>query len=355
MGIHVHVRRISFGSRGFFIMDPVWIAKGVDRMSKYSIVIPCYQSSKTIAHVVSQTVEELHKLGINDFEFVLVNDCSPDGGATIRELDRLADEFDYIRVVDLGKNFGQNNATMAGLNYADGDFFISMDDDGQTDPSQLKYLIDKLEEGYDLVYGHYVVKKENAFRRLGSALNHWTVKVLLNKPDWLRTSSFWIARKYVRDYAVRFTYPNVHLQGVLLRVTSNIATVPVRHRARETGRSGYTFKKLVQLYSNIFSFSMVPLNLVTNAGLIIAGLSFLMGIIMLIRKLLHPEMLLGWLSLFVGICFLTGLNLVAIGIVGMYIGRLYRGESDTPQYVVKSVRQKKKPDGGPDDHAAIKD
>ena len=318
-------------------------------MSKYSIVIPCYKSSKTIAHVVSRTVDELGLLGIDDFEFVLVNDCSPDGGETIRELDRLADEFGYIKVIDLGKNAGQNNATMAGLNYADGDFFISMDDDGQTDPSQLKYLIAKLEEGYDLVYGHYVVKKENAFRRMGSAFNHWTVKVLLGKPDWLRTSSFWIARRYVRDYAVRFEYPNVHLQGVLLRVTGNIASVPIRHFERETGRSGYTFKKLVQLYGNIFSFSMVPLYLVTNAGLVIAGLSFLTGIIMLIRKLMHPEMLLGWLSLFVGICFLTGLNLVAIGIVGMYIGRLYRGESNTPQYVVKSVKQKAKENDGAGD------
>ena len=319
-------------------------------MAKYSVVIPCYKSSKTIAHVVSQTVEAFEQLGIDRFEFVLVNDCSPDQGETIRELNRLADEFDYIKVIDLGKNFGQNNATMAGLHYADGDYFISMDDDGQTNPSQLHYLIDKLEEGYDLVYGHYVVKKENAFRRLGSALNHWTVKILLNKPDWLRTSSFWIARKYVRDYAVRFEYPNVHLQGVLLRVTSNIATVPIQHFERETGRSGYTFKKLVQLYSNIFSFSMVPLTFVTKVGITIAGISFLTGLIMLIRKLMHPEMLLGWLSLFVGICFFSGLNLVAIGIVGLYIGRLYRGESNTPQFVIKSVRQKGRGDDGPEDH-----
>lgn len=308
-------------------------------MSKYSVVIPCYKSSKTIAHVISQTVETFGQLGIDDFEFILVNDCSPDRGETIGELNRLADELGYVKAINLGKNVGQHNATMAGLHFAEGDFVISMDDDGQTHPSQLCYLLDKLDEGFDLVYGYYEEKKENGFRRLGSALNHWTARKLLHKPAWLKTSSYWVARKYVRDYAIRFTYPNVHLQGIFLSITSNIACVPIKHFAREYSTSGYTLKKLIQLYSNIISYSAALINYVTKFGCGIAGLSLLTGLVMLIRKLIHPEIMIGWSSLIVSICFLSGVVLIAIGIVGLYIGRLYRGESHMPpQFVVSSVR-----------------
>ncbi len=309
-------------------------------MPKYSVVIPCYKSSKSIAHVVSQTVETFKTIGIDDFEFVLVNDCSPDEGETIKELNRLADEFGFIKAVDLGKNVGQHNATMAGLNYAEGDFIISMDDDGQTSPSQLHFLLEKMEEGYDLVYGYYEEKKESGFRRLGSALNHWTARRLLHKPSWLKTSSYWVARKYVRDYAIRFNYPNVHLQGVFLNITSKIACVPIQHFEREYSTSGYTLKKLIQLYGNIVSYSVALLNFVTKFGCAIAGLSMLVGLILFIRKLLYPSTVIGWSSLIVAICFLSGIILIATGIVGLYVGRLYRGQSHMPpQFVVRAVRR----------------
>lgn len=307
-------------------------------MSRYSVVIPCYRSAQTIGKVVSLTVEEFDHLGISDFEFVLVNDCSPDGGATIAALYDLAERFSFVKVINLAKNAGQHNAILAALHYATGDYIIAMDDDMQTHPSQIATLKAKLEEGYDLVYGYYPEKKESLFRRMGSQLNFWTVRLLIHKPKWLKTSSFWIMRRYVRDYAIQYTHPNVHLQGVFLRTTDNIACVPIHHFEREVGTSTYTLKKLIQLYSNIVGYSTVPLHMVTSLGFIMAAAGFVVDIVIFIRKLLHPQIAAGWTSLFGAMCFFSGVILIALGVVGNYVGRLFAGQTNTPQFVVRDMR-----------------
>lgn len=304
---------------------------------KYSIVIPCYKSAKTIKKVVQLTVSELTNIGIYNFEFILVNDASPDNGETINSLYDMAKEWDYIKVVNLGKNTGQHNATMAGLYYASGDYIISMDDDMQTHPSQIRHLKEKIDDGYDIVYGYYQKKKESLFRRLGSAFNHFTVRILIHKPKWLKTSSYWIIRKYVRDYAIQYAHPNVHLQGVFLRITDNIACVPIEHFEREQGTSTYTLKKLTKLYSNILGFSITPIRIVSFIGSLLSICGFLIGFIVLIRRLLYPYIVQGWSSLFAVMCFFSGVILIALGIVGEYVGRLYIGQTNSPQYVVRDL------------------
>lgn len=304
---------------------------------KYSIVIPCYKSAKTIEKVVQLTVTELLDIGINNFEFVLVNDNSPDDGETIGVLYEMARKMEYIKVVNLGKNAGQHNATMAGLYYATGDFIISMDDDMQTHPSQIRHLKAKIDDGYDIVYGYYPQKRENLFRRMGSSFNHFTVRILIHKPKWLKTSSYWIIRRYVRDYAVRYTHPNVHLQGVFLRITDNITCVPIEHFEREYGTSTYTLKKLTRLYSNILGFSITPMRMVTFTGSILSVGGFLLCCIVLIRRLFHPNIPQGWSSLFAAMCFFSGVILISLGVVGEYVGRLYMGQTNSPQYVVRDL------------------
>ena len=306
-------------------------------MARYSVVIPCYKSAKTIEKVVTLTVEEFDRLGFDDFEFVLVNDCSPDNGETIGVLYQMAEKWPYVKVVNLGKNAGQHNATMAGLHYATGDYIISMDDDMQTHPSQIIRLKEKLDEGYDIVYGYYPEKKESLFRRMGSALNHFTVRALIHKPKWLKTSSYLMIRRYVRDYALAYTHPSVHLQGVFLRITDNVACVPIEHFEREYGTSTYTIKKLIKLYSNIVGFSMTPMRIVTSTGCILSVAGFLTGLVLLIRKILHPEILTGWTSLIGAMCFFSGVILVSLGVVGSYVGRLFIGQTKSPQYVVRDL------------------
>lgn len=303
----------------------------------YSIVIPCYKSAPTIRKVVEMTASELEKLEKHDYEFVLVDDFSPDGGETLHELMDLANEYPFVKVVELAQNSGQHNAVMAGLNEASGDAIIAMDDDMQTHPSQLHILLEEFDKGFDIVYGYYPEKKHSLFRNFGSYVNYISVRVLIGKPKDMKTSSFWIIRKFVRDYVIQYKSPYTHLQGLFLRTTRKISSVPVKHFEREYGKSNYTFKKLINLWSNIMGYSIVPLRLAKYIGgaLSIGGL--LGALIVLIRKLLIPTTALGWSSVMVAIFFFSGVIMLFLGIIGEYIGRMFLGMNHQPQYVVRNI------------------
>ena len=303
----------------------------------YSFVIPCYKSSKTIRKVVELSMQEMDRMGRKEYEFVLVDDCSPDGGETMAALLSLVRDYPCVKVIELAKNAGQHNAVMAGLNYASGDAFIAMDDDMQTHPSQLKYLLAEIEKGYDIVYGYYPQKKHSGFRNFGSFLNYITVRILIGKPKDMKTSSYWVIRKFVRDYVIQYQSPYTHLQGLFLRTTRNISCVPIEHFEREVGQSGYTLKKLIQLYSNIMGYSVVPLRLATYTGYFFSLLSILGAIGIIIKKMLVPSMAIGWPSMMCAICFFSGIIMLFLGMIGEYLGRMFLGMNKQPQFVVKQI------------------
>lgn len=306
----------------------------------YSIIIPCYRSSATIRKVVEMTAAELERIGKVPFEFVLVDDYSPDDGATVRELEAVANDHPYVKVVELARNSGQHNAVMAGLNYASGDVLAAMDDDMQTHPSQLPVLFEEFDKGFDIVYGYYPQKKHSLFRNVGSYINYLSVRILIGKPKDMKTSSFWIIRRFVRDYVVQYKSQYTHLQGLFLRTTRNISCVPVKHFEREIGTSGYTFKKLVGLWSNIMGYSIVPLRLATYCGYIFSLGGILGALAVVLRKLMVPATAIGWPSTMVAICFFAGINLLFLGLIGEYLGRMFLGMSRYPQYVVRKIYQK---------------
>ena len=312
----------------------------------YSVIIPCYKSSHTIREVVELTAAKLEELGRTPFEFVLVDDCSPDDGETICTLRALADDHDYVKVVELAKNSGQHNAVMAGLNYAEGDVLIAMDDDMQTHPSQLPKLFEAFDQGYDIVYGYYPEKHHGAFRNFGSWVNYTSVRILIGKPKDLKTSSFWIIKRFVRDYVVQYKSHYTHLQGLFLRTTRNIASVPVEHFERAYGQSGYTFNKLISLWSNIMGYSIVPLRIATRLGVTLSFLSIIAAVVVIIKKLMHPNMAVGWASTIVTIIFFSGLILLFMGLIGEYIGRMYQNLSNDPQFVVRDIYTGKNNSGG---------
>ena len=307
----------------------------------HSVIIPCYKSSHTIRQVVEETAAKLTEIGRTPFEFVLVDDCSPDGGDTICELRALANDYDYVRVIELAQNAGQHNAVMAGLNYAEGDILIAMDDDMQTHPSQLPKMFDEFDKGYDIVYGYYPEKHHSAFRNFGSWMNYQSVRILIGKPKELKTSSFWIIRRFVRDYVVEYKSHYTHLQGLFLRTTRNIACVPVEHFDRAYGKSGYTLNKLISLWSNIMGYSIVPLRMATKLGVSLSVLSIIAAIVIVIRKILRPATAVGWSSMMVTIIFFSGLILFFLGLIGEYIGRMFQGMTHNPQFVVRSVYTQK--------------
>ena len=306
----------------------------------YSIVIPCYKSSKTIRKVVEMTMQEMDRLGRREYEFVLVDDCSPDDGETMAALMGLVRDYACVKVVELAKNAGQHNAVMAGLNEGSGEVFIAMDDDMQTHPSQLGKLLDEFDKGYDIVYGYYEHKEHSKFRNFGSYVNYMTVRILLKKPKDLKTSSFWVIRKFVRDYAVEYKSAYTHLQGLFLRTTRNISSVPIQHFKREVGTSNYTLKKLIKLWSNILGFSIVPLQMATYTGFFFSLIGILAAIGVIILKFVRPATYIGWPSMMATICFFSGLNLMFMGIIGEYVGRIFLGMSKNPQYVVRQVHHR---------------
>ena len=302
----------------------------------YSFVIPCYNSSESIRHVVELTMEEMEKMNRREFEFVLVNDYSS-STKTMPVLKKLAEEYPCVTVLNLAKNAGQHNAIMAGLNYAKGDILIGMDDDMQTHPSQLPYLFEELEKGYDIVYGYYPEKKHSAFRNFGSWVNYISVRILIGKPKELKTSSYWVARKFVRDSVIEYQAPYAYIQGLFLRTPRNISCIPIQHFQREEGESNYTFKRLLKLWSNIIGFSITPLRLTEYCGFGLSLLSIIAAVVVLIRKILNPAMALGWPSLMIVICFFSGIQLMFLGLIGEYIGRMFLGLNRQPQYVIREV------------------
>lgn len=308
----------------------------------HSIVIPCYKSARSIREVVEETSKELNKLGRTPFEFVLVDDYSPDGGDTLCELKALADEYEFVKVVELAQNAGQHNAVMAGLNVADGDVLVAMDDDGQTHWSQLDALFTEFDKGFDIVYGYYPEKKHSGFRNFGSWLNYISFRVLIGKPKDLKTSSFWVIKKFVRDYVVQYKSQYTHLQGLFLRTTRNISSVPVKHFDRTYGSSGYTLKKLIGLWSNVMGFSIVPLRIARNCGIFFSVLSLLGALAIVLKKLIAPTSAVGWYSMMVAICFFSGLIMLFLGLIGEYLGRMYLGMSNNPQFVIRDIYEGKK-------------
>ena len=303
----------------------------------YSVIIPCYNSSRSIRDVVEQTAKVLEELERTPFEFILVDDFSPDGGATVSALRSLADDYSYVKVIELAQNAGQHNAIMAALNYAGGDIIISMDDDMQTHPSQLHILLEEIDKGYDVVYGYYPDKKHSPFRNFGSWVNHESVRVLIGKPKDMKTSSFWVIRKFVRDYVIQYTSPYSYMQGLFLRTTQNISCVPIEHHERAYGTSNYTFKKLLHLWSNVVGFSVVPLRIARHIGFVLSACGLIGALWVIIEKIVHPNMQLGYASTMVAIFFFSGVILLFLGLIGEYVGRMFLCIGNAPQYVVKSV------------------
>ena len=153
----------------------------------------------------------------------------------------------------------------------------------------------------------------------------------------MRTSSFWIIRKFVRDHVIEYPGSGVYLQGLFLRTTQNIISIPVEHHKREIGKSNYTFKKLLKLWSNIIGFSVIPLRIASIAGMFFSGIGFLGVIIIIMKKLLNPGLLLGWTSVMVSQCFFSGVILLFMGLIGEYLGRLFLGWNKEPQFVIREI------------------
>jgi glycosyltransferase involved in cell wall biosynthesis len=306
----------------------------IQNQPKISYVIPCYHSEQTLAGVVDEIDETMRKLADDEYEIVMVNDGS--GRETWEEIRRLCQERAGRKGYDLARNFGQHAALMTGIRHAAGDVIICLDDDGQTPADEAGKLLAALRDGADVAYASYEHKEHSIFRNFGSWVNEKMLEKLLNKPKELYVSSYFAMKRFVADEVLRYENSYPYLLGLVLRSTDHIVNVPVQHRRREVGRSGYTLGKLLSLWMNGFTaFSIKPLRIGTAVGAVCAAGAFAYGIFTIVKKLVNPAVPVGFSALMTAVVFFGGMILLMLGLVGEYVGRTYICANNAPQAVIR--------------------
>jgi len=304
---------------------------------KISIVIPCYRSENTIPIVVHSLQDTFENRPEYEYEIILVNDSSPDN--VWGKIETLCEEDHRVKGVCLAKNFGQHSALMAGYSKCTGEYVVSMDDDGQTSACEIFKLIEKLEEGYDVVYADYPQKRESAFRLVGSRFNERMNEVMLQKPKDIVPNSYFVMRKFICDEIVKYKNAYPYIDGLIFRSTKKIGKVSINHCERIEGSSGYTLGKLISLWMNGFTtFSIKPLRFASVVGSICAVSGFICGLVIIIIRIMDTAPVEGWTSLVAIILFIGGLNMLMLGMVGEYLGRTYLCINNTPQFIVREEK-----------------
>ena len=307
---------------------------------KVSIVIPVYNGGNSIERLVAELIQEL--ADTYSLEIVLVNDCSPDHSEKVcRSL-----AFKYSTIVSfysLATNVGEHNAVMAGLNQTTGDFAVIMDDDFQNPVSEVIRLIDfALASEHDVVYTYYECKEHSNFRNMGSKFNDKVANLMLKKPKDLYLSSFKLINRFLIDEVIKYNLPFPYIDGLILRTTSNIGKLQVLHQQRKEGQSNYTFRKLVSLWLNMFTnFSILPLRISVFVGFTFSLIGFILGIYVVIEKITNPNIPLGYSSLIFVISIYAGIQLIAIGMVGEYLGRMFLSQNKKPQFSIRKSYNRK--------------
>lgn len=302
-----------------------------------SFVIPLYYSAETIAPLV----KEIEGLVIEGgHELVLVNDGSRDATAGIcREL--LRDARIPITFVNHARNFGEHNAVLTGYRHARGAYVVNLDDDGQNPPAEaVRLWAHARAEGLDAVYGHYSRKEHAAWRNLGSWLTNRLTDWVLDKPKGFYLSSFRCVSAFVAQEVAAHQGPYPYIDGLILQVTQNIGALEVRHAGRAAGQSGYTLRRLLRLWLSTFvNFSVMPLRLATLLGLVMCavGLTGLAVVFFLWTTNRGPDY--GWGSLMGAFLVFSGAQLVMLGLIGEYVGRMFLTVNRRPQSVVRSVER----------------
>lgn len=305
-------------------------------MKKLSIVIPVYNSEKTIEEVVSEIEIVVSKLNSKyDLEIMLVNDYSKDNSLEVCK--NICKHKSFVKLISFSKNFGQHNALMAGIKIASGDYIISMDDDLQTPPDEMGKLIDELEKNnYDVVFAKYKTENKSIFRIFGGFVNDKMANILAEKPKNITINSYFIMKKYIADEIIKYDHAYPYMGGLIFRVTQNVGNVLIQHRDRKISKTNYTLKKLLQLWFNGFtSFSVKPLRISSVFGLFFSITGFVYLLIIIISKIINPGVPAGWTSIMAAIIFFGGIQLLSIGLLGEYIGRVFLSINKKPQYVIK--------------------
>lgn len=296
-----------------------------------SVVIPVYNSAGRIGKLVERLEKSLSGLS---FEIVLVNDGSKDDSEKVCK--QLARDYSFVKFLSLRRNFGEFNAVMCGLNWAEGNYCVMIDDDFQNPPEEIIKLVEVARKGdYDVVYTYYKKKEHAFYRNMGSKLVNWITSYLLEKPKSLYLSSFKLIKKEVVREIIRYKGPYPYIDGLIFRYTRNYGTVEVKHSKREEGQSNYNWRKLISLFLNIlFCYSALPIRLFMPIGIMIWAIGSLLLMYLFGQWVVGPDPK-GWQVVTAMIIFFGGLQIIILSILGEYVGKSFMTSSGQPQYVIK--------------------
>jgi undecaprenyl-phosphate 4-deoxy-4-formamido-L-arabinose transferase len=299
-----------------------------------SVVIPVYQSKSSLRPLTARLLNVLEAIGYTH-EIIFVEDGGNDQSWLI--LSELKERYsDRITAIQLMRNYGQHNALMCGFHHARGEIIVTLDDDLQNPPEEIPKLLGTLQSGdLDLVYGRYVSKKHSLWRNAGSSVVNAFYRTVFGSP--IQITSFRAIRRRLLVSIVSYDLNFTFVDGLLAWNTQRIGQVEVDHLSRLSGRSGYDLKKLVLLALNLFTnFSLLPLQIVSGCGLVVSAFGFLLAFYYLIQAFLSNIAVPGYASIIIAVLIIGGTQLLALGIMGEYLGRLHLNVNRKPQYRVRS-------------------
>lgn len=307
-----------------------------------SYIFPIYNESGNI-DVLYKTMDGLlAKKPAYAYELIFINDGSRDD--SLEKLVALQKKDNRIAVINFSRNFGHQLAVTAGLDYASGDAIIIMDSDMQDPPKVSFELIKKWEEGFDVVYAQRRTRKDGFFKKLTASLFYRVLQKLADIDIPRNTGDFRLMDRKVVNELNKFRERSRFLRGLVSYVGFKQTAVLFDRDKRHAGKTGYPLKKMLKFATDgILSFSSTPLKFISQFGLFISSLSFLGIIYALLSKFLHPATTVpGWTFIVIAILFMGGIQLMMLGVLGSYIGRIYSESQNRPLYIIDSVFSSKK-------------
>lgn len=304
-------------------------------MESLSIVIPVYRGAENLPELTAELAQVLPTLA-QHYEAILVDDGSPDNSWLV--IQQLARQYPWLRGIGLMRNYGQHNALLCGIRAAQYNLIVTMDDDLQHPPTEIHKLLDKLDEGYDVVYGSPAQEQHGLWRDLASQITKIALQSSMGVDIARSVSAFRAFRTPLRDAFTSYHSPNVTIDVLLTWGTTRFAAVTVPHVERRHGTSNYTFRKLARHAINMITgFSVLPLQFASLTGFLFTLFGLLVLVYVIGRYLIQGTPVEGFPFLASIITIFAGAQLFALGIIGEYLARIHIRMMDRPVYTVRST------------------
>ena len=311
------------------------------QMPSISAVVPVFNSEKTLQELYSRLTKSLIT-HCSDYEIIFINDASQDNSSNA--IHSIAENDENVKCIDFNKNYGQHNALLCGIRQAKYEFIVTLDDDLQNPPEEIPILLEKLDQGYDVVYGYPKNEQHGLFRNLASMLTKMALKTTMGISVARHVSAFRVFRTELRDSFSDYKGSFISIDVLLSWGTNSFSAIPVNHEQRVEGKSNYTVRKLINHALNMITgFSVLPLQIASLMGFVLAIFGLLVFIYVVGRFILQGSPVPGFPFIASIIAIFSGAQLLAIGIIGEYLARIHFRTMYKPQYSIRQQTNKCSP------------